>query len=291
MELSPRFTGKHLRSRTTTVNWRDTMNYAAAVGDNNPLYFDDTRKSGIIAPPMFCVALTWPILERLGEYIESEDFPEEVLSTQVHYTEHILIHRLVNPGEQLIITGKIAAIYPHRSGTHVILRFDALDVQENPVFTEHIGGLMRGVHCTGEAAAIEDVPEVTRHRKNAEDLEWKKEIFIDPLLPFIYDGCANIFFPIHTSLKYAREVGLPNILLQGTATLALAVREITNAFAGGDPTKICSIACRFTNMVQPGNYIALKAGLDDNESDNDKVPFIVINENGDKAISDGLVKL
>ncbi|MFW6334473.1 MAG: FAS1-like dehydratase domain-containing protein [Desulfosalsimonas sp.] len=115
MEIDTRFAGTTLRSRKTTVNWRDTMNYAAAVGDNNPLYFDDTRDTGIIAPLMFCVALTWPISERLGEYIESEDFPEEVIPTQVHYTEHIHFHRCIKPGDRLTIAGRIAAICPHRS--------------------------------------------------------------------------------------------------------------------------------------------------------------------------------
>jgi hypothetical protein len=57
------------------------MNYAAAVGDNNPVYFDDTRENGIIAPPMFCVALSYPISEHLGEHLESESFPEEVIPT------------------------------------------------------------------------------------------------------------------------------------------------------------------------------------------------------------------
>lgn len=289
MELSPRFAGTTLRSRATTVNWRHTMNYAAAVGDNNPLYFDDTRASGIVAPPMFCVALTWPISERLVEYIESEDFPVEVIPTQVHYTEHIQIHRLIKPGDRLTIQGKIAGIYPQRSGTHVIIRFEAKDEQEIPVFTEHIGGLMRGVQCTGEAAAIEDVPEIPRHQNSSEALIWRQDLSIDSLLPFVYDGCTNIYFPIHTSVKFARDVGLPNIILQGTATLALALREITNAFAGGDPAKISSIACRFTNIVQPGTRIGVHAGVLAHDPNNDKVHFIVMNENGDKAISDGLI--
>ncbi|UCG04133.1 MAG: MaoC family dehydratase N-terminal domain-containing protein [Candidatus Heimdallarchaeota archaeon] len=34
------------------------MNYAAAIDDNNEFYFDDERKDGIVAPPMFAVATT-----------------------------------------------------------------------------------------------------------------------------------------------------------------------------------------------------------------------------------------
>lgn len=290
MELSTRFVGTTLRSRTTTVNWRHTMNYAAAVGDNNPVYFDDTREKGIVAPPMFCVALTWPISERLGEYIESEAFPEEIIPTQVHYTEHIRIHRLVMPEDRLTISGQIAMIQPHRAGTHVVIRFDAQDKHGLPVFTEHIGGLMRGVRCTGEAAGFENVPEIPRHETASDDLDWIQELAVDPLLPYVYDGCTGIYFPIHTSIRFARSVGLPNIILQGTATLALAVREITNYFAGGDPARIRTISCRFTDMVEPGTRVTIKA-KPMSENGDDNIRFVVINKNGNPAVRDGRVVL
>jgi hypothetical protein len=46
--------------------------------------------------------------------------------------------------------------------------------------------------------------------------------------PYVYDGCTNIYFPIHTSVGFARMVGLPDIILQGTATLAYAARELAD---------------------------------------------------------------
>lgn len=291
MELNTRFVGTPLRSRSTIVNWRDTMNYAASVGDNNPVYFDDTRESGIIAPPMFCVALTWPVSERLGEHLESGSFPEEVIPTQVHYTEHIQIHRLVKPKDRLTISGKIAGIQPHRSGTHVIIRFDAADDHGALVFTEHIGGLMRGVRCTGDAVASENVPEIQRNKADADTMDWVQHLDIDPLLPYIYDGCTGIYFPIHTSIQFARSVGLPGIILQGTATLALAVREITNAFAGGDPTRIRTISCRFTDMVEPGTRISIKTKHLSEDARGKSIRFVVNKDNGNKAVRDGQVVL
>ncbi len=66
------------------------MNYAAATFDNNPLFFNDERKEGIIVHPMFSVAITWPIIENLSQYLDTADFPREVLLTQVHCTEHLI---------------------------------------------------------------------------------------------------------------------------------------------------------------------------------------------------------
>jgi acyl dehydratase len=46
--------------------------------------------------------------------------------------------------------------------------------------------------------------------------------------------------------------GLPGIILQGTATLAIALREIIEKEADGNSGRISSLFCRFTGMVLPG---------------------------------------
>ena len=57
MELDPKFAGTRLRPCRVEVDWRKTTNYAAAVGDDNPLYFDDRRPEGLTAPPMLALAV------------------------------------------------------------------------------------------------------------------------------------------------------------------------------------------------------------------------------------------
>lgn len=290
MELSSRFAGTPLRTLETRVTARQTMNYAAATGDFNPRYFDDTRVEGVIAPPMTAVALTWRISGRIWEYLPAEDFPREVLLTQIHYTEHLRFHRPVRPGDHLYIQGKVAAIAPRKAGTLVVLRFDALDERELPVFTEHIGGMMRGVRCPDGGAGLEDLPSLPEEAPDAEGL-WEAPLTVDPLSPFVYDGCADIHFPIHTSAKFARDVGLPSIILQGTATLAFAARELVNREAGGDPARLQSLACRFTGMVLPGSVIRIRmTGMQDAD-DGRLVRFIVLNGEGGKAISGGVALL
>ena len=290
MEISSRFVGTPLRTLETGVSWRQTMNYAAATGDHNPCYFDDERKGGVMAPPMFAVAVTWPISEKIWDYIEAEDFPKEILMTQVHYTEHLCFHRLIRPDENLTVKGRIAAILPHKAGTLVVLRYDALDGKGNPVFTEHIGGMMRGVRCTDAGGGLNDLPKNPDATPSGQAL-WETVIPVDPLAPFIYDGCANIYFPIHTSLKFAHAVGLPDIILQGTATLAYAIRELTNREAGGDPALLKSLHCRFTGMIFPGSAIHLQVTGVEKRDAGSLIFFHVLNHEGKKAISDGVVLL
>ncbi len=262
------------------------MNYAAAIDDPNPSYFDDERPAGIIAHPMFCVAVTWRVLERIWEFIEAHDFPFHLLATQVHYTEHLMFHRPIRPGDRLTITGQIAAVLPHRAGTHVVIRTDAFDVASAPVFTEHSGTLLRGVKCTDEGKGNDALPHVPAGPADQSPI-WETPIPIEPWRPHIYDGCTGITFPIHTSRAFAHQVGLPDIILQGTATLAFAVRELVNREAAGNPLLLQSLSCRFTRMVVPGTEIrvqligktATQTGVD--------LHFCVLNQDGRKAVSQG----
>jgi acyl dehydratase len=290
VKLSTDFAGSILREHRTEVTWRRTMNYAAAVGDSNPVYFNDEREGGIVAPPMFAVALTWPICERIWEFIEADGFPKELLVTLVHYTEHLTFHRAVLPGDHLTVKGCIAAILPHRAGTLMVVRLAAVDETGVPVFTEHIGGLLRGVQCLGEAKIAEALPVVPAAGGEGTPL-WENTVFIEPLAPFVYDGCTDIVFPIHTSVAFARRVGLPNIILQGTATLAFAARDLVDREANGDPSLLRSIACRFVGMVLPGTEVRIMLLGRRSDHIGTDLFFMVQNAKGDNVLSDGFARL
>lgn len=285
MELDTQFAGTRLRPLPTEVSWRRATNYAAAIGDDNPIYFDDRRSGGQIAPPMLAVALTWPISSNLEKYLEAKDFPSEVLLTQVHYSERLDFHRPMRPGDRLTITGQLAGILPHRAGTHSIMRYEAIDQENRPVFTEHVGVMLRGVTCGGEGVGL-DLP-CDRPGEWKTDPLWRQSVPIDPMRPYIYDGCSDIVFAIHTSPAFAVGVGLPGIILQGTCTLALAARELIDREADGDPSRLKTLSCRFSAMVRPGSTIS----VDLKSRNNEDHFFEVVNHEGKKAVSKGYARI
>jgi acyl dehydratase len=290
MNFPSRFVGSLLKPYETQITWRQMMNYAAAINDPNPCYFDDERRGGIVAHPMFCVAVTWPISERIWDYLDVADFPKNALMTQVHYTEHLQIHRLIKPGDRLIIKGQVVAIAPHKTGTHLVFRYDAYGQENELVFTEHIGGLIRGIQCDDEGRSERQIPSISQKLHDSEPI-WDIPIFIDRIASYVYDGCANIYFPIHTSIKFARQVGLPDIILQGTASLAYAVREVINREADENPHRVKTVACRFTGMVIPGSEIRVQFMGREADATGDQFFFTVLNDKGQRAISDGMVTL
>lgn len=214
MQIDSAHVGTRLIPHRAVVDWRWMTNYAAAVGDANPCYLDDTRSAGIIAHPVFPVAVTWPVTLHLDRYMEGSSFPVALMAMQVHHSEHIALHRPIRPGQHLTVAGTVA---------------------------------------------------------------------VDPLFSYRYDAGGGIVFPIHTSPAFARGVGLPGIIVQGTATLALAVRELVNREAGGDPQRIAALACRFSGMVQPGTTILVVL----QHGDGNHLFFAVRDAQGQRVLSNG----
>jgi hypothetical protein len=243
-----------------------------------------------VAPPLFSVALTWPLTSNIGAYLQDNAFPREVLLTQVHYTEVLQFFRPLRPDATLTIKGRIDAILPHRAGTHVVLRYAAYDRQGRSLFTEHIGAMLRGVTCADEGRGRLALPNGPDPGKIQAPF-WEACVPIDTARPFIYDGCTNISFPIHTSRRFAHQVGLPGTILQGTATLAYAARELVNREADGDPLRLKMLSCRFTNMVMPGTDMIVRLVDRHRCADGLETHFVVLNHEGKQAISGGYALL
>ncbi len=289
MYISPEIVGLKLKEYRTEITWRQTTNYAAAVGDINPCYLDDSRPEGLIAPPVFAAALTWPIQQRLHEYVDIPGI-EEAMRTVVHYTEHIEFNRPLKPGDRVSVEGEVLAVTPHKAGTQLTLKFFIKDWDGNLIATEHVGGLLRGVRCEGGGRGGENLPQIPRYEPDSPPA-WEVSLAISREAPYIYDGCTDIVFAIHTSPRFAREVGLPDIIYQGTATLALAVRELVNREAGGNPARLHSLSARFGGMVFPGTSIRVQMLQRLDGPNSADLFFQIINSEGQKAVTDGYARI
>lgn len=291
MELASHFVGRRCEPLEIEVTPRWCMNYAAGIADGNPWYFDDERAGGTLAPPMLSVALTWKMSENFGHQWRQVDFPKEVLAQQVHYSEWIAFEQPIRPGSRLRIEGQVAAIVPHPAGTHMMLEYTAHDTAGAVVFREFIGGMLRGVRCVDGGAGAERMPAMPRVNQSQEPL-WEKRLHVDKLAAHVYDGCADISFAIHTSPAFAHAVGLPDPIYMGTATLALAQREILNAEGNGDPRRVRGICCNFTGMVLPGTDITVQAVRKETREDGGcDVQFVVLDAEGKRAIRNGSIAL
>jgi acyl dehydratase len=286
--LDSSLVGARIAGYEREVTWRQTTSYAAAVGDANPRYLDDSTPGGLVAPPLFAVALTWPVMADIQGQLDAE-LPAQILPTMVHASEHLVLHRPVRAGERLRVGGQVAAVIPGRAGTRVVLRLEATSGDE-PVFTEYAGATFRGVGCDDQGRGAETLPTAPRWDDPAQPV-WTAELPVAREAPFVYDACTEIIFPIHTSVSFARAVGLPDVILQGTATLALAARELLDREAGGDPARLREIGCRFTGMVVPGSPIQVELQRREEDGEDVLLGFRVLAAGGAPALSGGFARV
>lgn len=289
MQVSSDLVGKTLQAYETEITQRQINNYAAAVSDPNPFYLDDDRKEGLIAPPTLAAAMTWPIIQNIYDYVDL-GYPPEILFQLVHYSEHLAIHRPLQVGDKISIKGEVAAVIPEKNGTHVIFKLPAIDSKGNPVFTEHIGGMLRGVDCPDGGRGSENIPVSFIAEIEGPPL-WEEALPITREACYIYEGCADVPFPIHTSPSFARSVGLPDIIYYGIATLAHAIRELVNREAAADPRGIKIISCRFRGMVLPETFIRVQLLHRRFDQDSKILFFRVLNQEGKEAVSNGILQL
>ncbi|MDQ8704399.1 MaoC family dehydratase [Streptomyces sp. LHD-70] len=62
-----------------------------------------------------------------------------------------------------------------------------------------------------------------------------------------YAGASGDFNPIHWNEKFAKEVGLPDVIAHGMFTMAEAIRVVTDWV--GDPAAVAEYGVRFTKPV------------------------------------------
>jgi len=114
--------------------------------------------------------------------------------------------------------------------------------------------------------------------------EWSTEVPIARTLAHVYTECARIWNPIHTDRAVARGAGQPDIILHGTATLALAVSQALRQDTRGAARPVRSIACRFGAMVRLPSRLTVRGRAPVPSPGGLMVRFEALAENGRAAV-------
>jgi len=283
IKISSDIVGAKIKPFRFDVTFRHTSNYAASISDENNIYYNTNKKHKIVAHPLFPVRISWKIVENINQHWEI-DFPEKALDNLVHLSEYIEYQRLIKPGDELTVIGELAALFPHKMGTKITLKFDYYDKEDEHVLTEMISALLLGVKCTDYGKSSVELPNIER-LENASPI-WEEHIQIPRSAPFIYDGCNNIVYPIHTDIKFAQKMGLPDIVLHGTATLAKSVSILIRKELSADPNLVKVISGKFTNMVVSPNHLSVLLL----KRDESTLHFSVMDQNGKSVLKGGYIQ-
>ena len=283
MRIPPSAVGLTVGPREHAVDARWLMAYAAALGESGPEYFDTTRPGGILAHPLFPVCYEWP----LALDVRAKALPDDVAVRGVHATHRLTLHRPPRAGDRLSTTATVAALEARTPGAYLVLRMETVDAAGRPVSTTEYGSLSLGGECDGP-------PRPDTRRGQGEGVgtqpwSWSVDVPVAATLAHVYTECARIWNPIHTDRAVALGAGLPDIILHGTATLALAISQALRQQPRGAATPVRAVAARFGGMVQLPSRLVVRGQAPSPSPDGAVVSFEALAEDGRPAVRDAQI--
>ena len=278
--------------REHEIDARWLMAYAAALGESAPEYFDTTRPGGLVAHPLFPVCYEWP----LALDVRAKALPDDVAVRGVHATHRLTLHRPPRAGDRLSTTATVAALERRTPGAYLVLRMETVDAAGRPVSTTEYGSLYLGVECDAPHPA--PLPKGERERgtrspqgRGQGEGWWSVDVRIATTLAHVYTECARIWNPIHTDRAVALGVGLPDIILHGTATLALAISQVLRQQPRGATTPVRAVTARFGAMVRMPSRIVVRGRAPRPSTAGAVVGFEALAEDGHPAVRDAEIVL
>jgi acyl dehydratase len=250
--------GQKFASSERHISTRQLLAYAAGLGASDNLYLDDASPTGLEGLPFFCVTPEWPVTLS-GRKPLSTTLSDVEANRAVHATQDTRFYRAFRPGETLITEGHLVSARGTRAG--------ALSVTKFVTKEKASGELVCSSWSTTIYRDVEFVGDPVKPLENAPpppasiplDDNAKVEIISIPReMPLVYTECADIWNPIHSEREVALAAGLPDIILHGTATWALAGLTILRAYVDGKPGRLKRHSGRFTGMVIPGTEIIIR---------------------------------
>jgi acyl dehydratase len=280
--------------REQEIDARWLMAYAAGLGESASEYFDTTRSGGILAHPLFPVCYEWP----LALDIRAKALPDDIAVRGVHATHRLTVHRPPRAGDRLTTTATVVALERRPPGAYMVLRMETVDATGRPVSTTDYGSLYLGVDCASNHPHPAPLPPrekgpntLSPQGRGQGEGWWSTDVPISPSLAHVYSECARIWNPIHTDRAVALGAGLPDIILHGTATLALAISQTLAHDARGPAAPVRSVGCRFGAMVRLPSRIVVRGRHPEASADGALIRFEALAEDGRPAVRDGHIVL
>ncbi len=260
MPLDTRVVGRATEAITHEVDARWIMAYAAGLGDFNAGYLD-TAAAAPVAHPVFPVCLEWPVILASRQLPGCETLSQAERARGVHAAHDLHLYRPIRAGDRLTTRATVIGLEGIKPGAAQTLRLDTVDAEGQLVCRTYQLSISRGVEITGVPVVGEDTPPLPAMAGQQASAKSRWEPISIPVpegLAHDYTECARIWNPIHTDRAVALAAGLPDIILHGTATLAMAVTRLVNGSLDGDPNRVTRLGGRFSAMVLMPSVLTLE---------------------------------
>ena len=276
--------GCYTIAKTTLLDARRIMAYAAAIDDTNEAYFDDLRQGGLSVHPAICFSLQWN-----ARFLPDRKLDRRTVSFGVHADTDLRIYAPFKQGEAITTQGRLVQRKQIKPGVYSVDRYRMTNGDGELKAELDYNVITRGAILDGEDTEIEPSPARPAAKNLSDEPVWVEKIDIPLHAGQKYTECAEIYNPIHTEPSAAKRVGLPGIILHGSATKAYALSQIINRCFAGDARRITRLTGQLKGMVLMDSHIKVECLAMQQSEGETQVFFQVLNDQGQPAVANGIV--
>lgn len=277
--------GHRTIAQTFELTPRRIQAYAASIHDRNPVYLDDARPDGLIGHPGLAFSFQW----------NSRHMPDAQVNARsarfgVHAWTDLRLQRPFREGDVITSQGETVGCEQIKPGVLSVGRYRMTDSRGQLVAELDYAGITRGAITDGDDRPAPALPPLPQPTATGDAPLWQREVSIDADAAQVYTECADIYNPIHTERRVALAAGLPDIILHGSATQAIAMSALIDESLGGDPSRVLRFYTQNRAMVLLNTTITVccrsKLPADDGAQ---ALFFDVLTANGDRALANGVL--
>ncbi|MGD9921823.1 MAG: MaoC/PaaZ C-terminal domain-containing protein [Pseudorhodoplanes sp.] len=234
-----------------TYSEKDVILYALGVGlGQHPT---DPRELAFVYENNLKVLPTFPVVLGFEPFLLRDHNTGVNFEMAVHGEEHLILHRPLETSGTIIARHRILDAIDKGVGKGALLLTERaisdkatgepLATIRQTVFCRADGGFSRG---TRPSPPVHSIPE------RAPDLVC--DLQTRPETALIYRLSADVN-PLHADPEVARAAGFERPILQGLGTFGVAGHAILRSVCDYDPSRLRSVAGRFSASVFPGDSI------------------------------------
>ncbi len=280
MGLNKELVGKEYPPHEYEITAEETKKYAFGYNEELPLFTDESRPQGIVAPPMFAVRYA-------GTAIAQAFFDPDLnadLGRLVHGEQEMEFIAPVRPGDNITSVLKIVSIEEKSTGEIFTVDIGSKNQDGELVVRTSSTFFIRGDKSGGS-------PKKTAEEPPKRDFAFTQDMVVRENQTYIYAEGSGDHNPIHVDPDFATKVGLPGIILQGLCTMAFCYKAVQDNSAGKDPMRIRRLKVRFAKPVLPLDTITTKGWTEDKKDGVTVIGLEAENQRGDTVIKNGIAEV
>jgi acyl dehydratase len=252
MPLNENVVGKRYSTPPFKVSRRDALFFALACGEDNGAYFDEQRKDGIIAPPMYAAIYGHgPVAEIVRDKTVGLNFDQ-----RIHFAQTFHWIEPVKPGDEITNRATIK-----RGEIAVNASWSLFD----------------------KSAGASGAGRPLRTKREPSKALWIARRPIPQYQTFVYAEASGDRNPIHLDKQKARQAGLPGMICHGLCTMAFCHKAAVDNLCGPErnPLKLRTLCVQFSRPVLPGQTLAIEGFEIDSNRNERRFGLRVSTESGE----------